>query len=101
MPCKCPVCGSDVISLDDKAAHRCVNQLSCPAQLKEGLKYFASSNGMDIKGLGDSLASKLVESGKVKTLSDIYTLKLSNWLTLDKVQDKTARNIMAEIEGSK
>ena len=101
MPCKCPVCGSAVIRLDDEAAHRCVNRLSCPAQLKESLKYFASRNGMDIKGLGDSLASKLVESGKVKMLTDIYTLKLSDWLSLEKVQDKTARNIMAEIEGSK
>ena len=101
MPSKCPVCGSAVIRLDDEAAHRCVNRLSCPAQLKEGLKYFASRNGMDIKGLGDSLASKLVESGKVKSLTDIYTLKLSDWLSLDKVQDKTARNIMAEIETSK
>ena len=101
MPSRCPVCGSPVIRLDDEAAHRCVNRLSCPAQLKEGLKYFASRNGMDIKGLGDSLASKLVESGKVRTLTDIYTLKLSDWLSLEKVQDKTARNIMAEIEGSK
>ena len=47
------------------------------------------------------MASKLVESGKVRTLTDIYTLKLSDWLSLEKVQDKTARNIMAEIEGSK
>ncbi|MBQ3458527.1 MAG: NAD-dependent DNA ligase LigA, partial [Synergistaceae bacterium] len=101
MPDKCPVCGSAVIRLDNEAAHRCVNRLSCPAQLKESLKYFASRSGMDIKGLGDSLASKLVESGKVKTLTDIYTLKLSDWLALDKVQDKTARNIMAEIEASK
>ena len=101
MPCKCPVCGSAVIRLDDEAAHRCVNRLSCPAQLKEGLKYFASRNGMDIKGLGDSLASKLVESGKVKTLTDIYTLELWDWLSLDKVQEKTARNIMAGLEASK
>ena len=101
MPYKCPACGSYVIRLDGEAAHRCVNRLSCPAQLKEALKYFASRNGMDIKGLGDSLASKLIDSGKVKSLTDIYTLKLRDWLSLDKVQDKTARNIMAEIEGSK
>ena len=101
MPDKCPVCGSAVIRLDNEAAHRCVNRLSCPAQLKESLKYFASRNGMDIKGLGDSLAGKLVESGKVKSLTDIYKLELRDWLILDKVQEKTARNIMAEIEASK
>ena len=101
MPDKCPVCGSAVIRLDNEAAHRCVNRLSCPAQLKESLKYFASRNGMDIKGLGYSLASKLVESGKVKSLTDIYKLELRDWLALDKVQEKTAHNIMAEIEASK
>ena len=101
MPRRCPVCGSDVIRLDNEVAHRCVNRLSCPAQLKESLKYFASRNGMDIKGLGDSLAGKLVDAGKVKTLTDIYKLELRDWLSLDKVQDKTARNIMAEIEKSK
>ena len=101
MPDKCPVCGSAVIRLDNEAAHRCVNRLSCPAQLRESLKYFASRNGMDIKGLGDSLASKLVESGKVKSLTDIYKLELRDWLSLDKVQEKTALNIMAEIEASK
>ena len=101
MASRCPVCGSAVIRLDDEAAHRCVNRLSCPAQLKESLKYFASRNGMDIKGLGDSLAGKLVESGKVKTLTDIYKLELRDWLALDKVQEKTARNIMKQIEVSK
>ena len=90
MPSHCPVCGSDVIRLDSEAA-----------QIKESLKYFASRNGMDIKGLGDSLTGKLVESGKVRTLTDVYNLELRDLLSLDKVQDKTARNIMAEIEKSK
>ncbi len=101
MPSRCSVYGSAVIRLDDEAAHRCVNRLSCPAQLKESLKYFASRNGMDIKGLGDSLASNLVESCKVRTLTDIYKLELRDWLSLDKVQEKTARNIMEQIEVSK
>ena len=101
MPNKCPVCGSDVIRIPGEAAHRCVNRLSCPAQLKESLKYFASRNGMDIKGLGNRLSVKLIESGKVRMLTDIYTLKLEDWLALDKVQEKTAHSIMAEIEASK
>ena len=101
MPERCPICGAEVIRLPDEAAHRCINRTSCPAQLKEALKYFASRNAMDIKGLGDSLASKLIDTGKIHSLLDIYRLEIGDWLSLDKVQEKTASNIMAGIEASK
>ena len=97
MPDRCPVCGSEVVRLPGEAAHRCINRASCPAQLIEGLRHFASREGMDIKGLGVSLATKLVETGKVKRLTDIYRLKLEDWLELDKVKEKTAQNIMTEL----
>ena len=67
----------------------------------EGLKYFASRDGMDIKGLGDSLAEKLINANKVRTITDIYRLKASDLLQLEKVKEKTANNIMAGIEASK
>ena len=101
MPSNCPVCESEVVRLPGEIAYRCTNRASCPAQLREGLKYFASRSGMNIKGLGDSLAAKLIESGLVKCLSDIYNLKISDWLTLDKIAQKSAENIMKEIESSK
>ena len=101
MPDRCPICGAEVIRLPDEAAHRCINRTSCPAQLKEALKYFASRNAMDIKGLGDSLASKLIDTGKIHSLLDIYRLRFEDFLLLDKVQEKTACNIMAGIEASK
>ena len=101
MPARCPICGAEVIRLPDEAAHRCVNTTSCPAQLKESLKHFASRDAMDIKGLGDSLAAKLIDADKIKSLLDIYRLRLEDWLSLDKVQKKTASNIMAGIEASK
>lgn len=101
MPSVCPACGSEVVKLADEAALRCPNRASCPAQLVEGLNYFASRDGMNIKGLGRTLAEKLIASGMIHRLSDIYTLKAEDWTKLDKIGTKTAANIMAELEASK
>lgn len=101
MPERCPACDSVVVRLLEEAAYRCPNRASCPAQLVEGLKYFASRQGMNIRGLGGKLAEKLIASGKVRTLSDIYTLSPEDWTTLDKIGTKTAENIIAELEASK
>ncbi|MBQ3653568.1 MAG: NAD-dependent DNA ligase LigA [Synergistaceae bacterium] len=101
MPSKCPACGSEVVKLPEEAALRCPNRASCPAQLAESLKYFASRDGMNIKGIGQSLAEKLIASGKIHSLSDIYTLTLEDWTSLDKIDAKTAENISAQLEASK
>ena len=101
MPEKCPACGSEVVRLPGEAALRCPNRASCPAQLVEGLRYFASREGMDIRGIGRVLAEKLISSGMVKRLSDIYTLSPKDWMTLDKVAEKSAENLTAQLEASK
>ena len=101
MPSRCPACDSMVVRLPDEAAYRCTNRASCPAQLVEGLRYFASRSGMNIKGIGKKLCEKLVASGKVRSLIDIYGLELSDWIELDKIADKTADNILSELEASK
>ncbi|MBQ7733376.1 MAG: NAD-dependent DNA ligase LigA [Synergistaceae bacterium] len=101
MPSHCPVCHSEIVRLPDEAAFRCPNRASCPAQLIESLRYFASRDGMNIKGLGKSLAAKLVDSGKVKALSDIYKLRLEDWVSLNKIKDKSAENIINELNASK
>lgn len=101
MPERCPACGSEIVRIDDEAAYRCPNRASCPAQLTESLNYFASRDGMNIKGIGRKLAEKLTASGKIHSLSDIYTLTAEDWMTLDKIADKTAHNLLAELEASK
>ena len=101
MPKKCPACGSEIVRIPGEVAYRCPNRASCPAQLKESIKYFASRDGMNIKGLGNRLASNLVDTGKVRILSDIYMLKYEDWITLDKVRDKMAQFILVELEASK
>ena len=101
MPERCPACNSLIVRLPNETAYRCPNRASCPAQLTESLKYFASRDGMNIKGIGRKLAEKLTASGKIHILSDIYTLTLEDWTTLDKIAEKSAGNILAELEASK
>lgn len=101
MPGKCPACDSEIVRIADEAAYRCPNRASCPAQLSESLKYFASRDGMNIKGIGRKLAEKLTASGKIYSLSDIYTLTAEDWMTLDKISTKSAKNLLAELESSK
>ena len=101
MPDKCPACGSEVMRLPGESALRCTNRASCPAQLAEGLKYFSSRGGMNIKGIGGSLSEKLIASGMIHTLSDIYTLTSEDWQKLDKIGSKSAQNIITQLEASK
>ncbi|MDZ7260919.1 MAG: NAD-dependent DNA ligase LigA, partial [candidate division KSB1 bacterium] len=100
LPDTCPVCGSRVIRLEGEAAHRCQN-LSCPAQLKERIKHFASKRAMDIDGLGDKLVDQLVDKGLVKDVADLYFLTKDQLANLERMADKSAQNILDAIEASK
>ena len=73
MPKNCPVCGAEVIRLVGEVAHRCPNR-SCPAQLKESIRHFASRDAMDIKGLGEKIIEQLVDRKLVSDFSDLYKL---------------------------
>ena len=101
MPKRCPACNSEIVRLPDEVAYRCPNRASCPAQLRETIKYFASRDGMNIKGIGSRLSVQLVESGLVKILSDIYELKVDDISRFSRMGEKLARKIISEIEQSK
>ncbi len=100
MPKSCPVCGSPVVRLEGEVAHRCVN-MSCPAVLKERIRHFASRDCMDIRGLGEKLVDQLVERGLVKSVSDLYRLRKEDLLSLERMGDKSAQNLLSAIERSK
>jgi DNA ligase (NAD+) len=100
MPQKCPVCGSDTLREEDSAYTRCTNA-SCPAQVKERILHFASRENANIDNIGDVLVDKLVSSGKVKTIADIYTLTKTDLLEFERMGDKLATKILANIEASK
>jgi DNA ligase (NAD+) len=100
MPEHCPVCGSSVYREEGEAAYRCVG-ISCPAQLKESLKFFGSRGAMDIEGLGEKLIDQLVERGMVKDLADIYGLTTEELSGLERMAKKSAENLRSALERSK
>ncbi len=101
MPTKCPVCGSEVIREEEEAAHRCMGGLVCSAQRMGALLHFASRHAMDIEGLGDKLVQQLVDKGLVKTVADLYKLKQDVLADLDRMAEKSAQNLLDQIEKSK
>ncbi|MDZ7266963.1 MAG: NAD-dependent DNA ligase LigA [candidate division KSB1 bacterium] len=99
-PKKCPVCGGQVVRLEGEAAHRCEN-INCPAQLKEGIRHFASKLAMNIDGLGEKLIDQLVDKGLVKSCADLYFLQPQQLAALERMAEKSAQNIMAAIDRSR
>src|SRR5258708_6296863 len=100
MPETCPVCGTKVVRAEGEADHRCVNA-NCPAKLRETILHFASRGVMNIDGMGDALVNQLTERGLVKNVADIYKLTKKDLLSLERFADKSAQNILDEIENSK
>lgn len=100
MPKVCPVCGSSVYREEGEAAYRCVG-LSCPAKLKESLKFFGSRGAMDIEGLGEKLIDQLVDRGWIKDIADLYSLKKGKLAGLERMAEKSAQNLINALEGSK
>jgi DNA ligase (NAD+) len=100
MPEKCPVCGTKVVRTEGEVDYRCVNA-NCPAKLRETILHFASRGVMNIDGMGDALVNQLTERGLVKNVADIYKLTKADLLSLERMGDKSAQNILDEIENSK
>lgn len=100
MPDSCPECGAPVFRAGGEVAFRCTG-LSCPAQLKERVKHFASKLAMDIDGLGEKLVDALVNQELVRSLDDLYYLSKEQLLTLERMADKSAQNILDALDRSK
>jgi len=99
-PKSCPACGGPVVKEEEFVALRCINP-SCPAQLKRLLLHFASRSAMDIRGLGEAVVDQLADTGRVKSIADIYTLDKSDLMKLDLFADKKAENLLSEIASSR
>ena len=99
-PTTCPVCHEKLEHLEDEVAIRCLNP-KCPAQLTEGMSHFVSRNAMNMSGIGPSIIKQLFEEGLVLDVADLYKLTLDQLLALDKIQQKSAENILEAIEQSK
>jgi DNA ligase (NAD+) len=99
-PSKCPICGSKTEKDPAGVYIRCVST-SCPAQLKEKLRYFAGRDQMDIENLGPALIEQLVDKGHVKDFSDLYKLDIFTMLSLERMAQKSAEKVLDGIEKSK
>ncbi len=98
MPTSCPVCGSAVERLEEEAATRCTGGLFCAAQRKQSLTHAAGRKALDIEGLGEKLVDQLVDSGRVKSLADLFTLSALELAAYERMGRKSAENLVAAID---
>ena len=96
-PTSCPICGSAVERLEDEAISRCTGGLFCPAQRKQSLTHAAGRKAMDIEGLGEKLVDQLVDSGRVKSLADLFSLQVAELAAYDRMGVKSAENLVKAI----
>ncbi len=100
MPSTCPVCSEPIVRPPGEAVHRCEN-LSCPARIKVNLRHFASRSAADIEGLGTKLIDQLVDRGLVHRITDLYRLDRDQLIKLDRLGERSADNLLRQIEQSK
>jgi DNA ligase (NAD+) len=100
IPDTCPVCDSEVVLSDDKKQAFCTGGMTCEAQLRERLKHYASREATDIEGLGDKRAEQLIDAGLIEDISDLYEIEKEELLQLERYADKSAQNLIDEIEAS-
>ncbi|WP_241073847.1 NAD-dependent DNA ligase LigA [Achromobacter insuavis] len=98
MPKACPVCGSAIERLEDETIARCTGGLFCAAQRKQTLWHAASRKALDIEGLGEKLVEQLVDSGRVKSLADLFSLRPLELVGLDRMGQKSADNLVEAID---
>ncbi len=99
-PKQCPVCEADVLRPEGEAVTRCTNP-DCPAKIKARIGYFAMRKAMDIEGLGSVLIETLVDKGLVKNVADLYTLDVETLAEFERMAEKSASNVINQIEASK
>ena len=101
MPTHCPVCGSLAVREPGEAAVRCPAGLSCKAQRKQAFLHFAQRKAMDIEGLGEKIVDQLVDGGHVSTLADLYRLDVDTLSLLERMAQKSAQNLVDQIDRSR
>lgn len=101
VPKVCPACGAAIERADNEAIIRCSAPSTCGAQQKELIKHFASRKAMDVDGLGDKLVEQLVDEGLLKNAADLYQLKLDSLISLERMAEKSASNLLKALDKSK
>lgn len=100
MPDNCPACDQPLVKFGGEVKWRCVNQ-KCPPQVRERIIHFASRDAMDIEGLGEAVVDQLVDAGLISSYADLYKLGLEDLMPLERMAEKSAKNLLRAIEASK
>ncbi len=100
-PSHCPDCGSELYRDPEQAVTRCTNSLSCSAQLRAGVRHFASRGAMDVDGLGTKLVDQLVDRKLVQRVSDLFRLTRGQLVSLERMGSQSADNLLRALEVSK
>ena len=98
VPTQCPVCGSAIERLEDEAISRCTGGLFCAAQRKQSLTHAAGRKALDIEGLGEKLVDQLVDSGRIKSLADLFSLRVEELALYERMGRKSAENLVAALD---
>lgn len=98
---RCPECGTELVKYEGESRHYCPNSSSCPPQIVGRIVHFISRKAMNIEGLGDETVQLLYDNGLVHDISDLYTLKRADLVRLPRLGEKSADNILRNIEASK
>ncbi len=101
MPATCPVCGSPVERRAGEAVSRCTGGAACPAQVLERLIHFGSRDALDIEGVGPKLLQQMLDRDLIRDPGDLFTLTKAQVLTLERMADKSADNVIAAIARSR
>ena len=101
MPNSCPACGTPAVREAEEAVSRCPAGLTCGAQRKQAFLHFAQRRAMDIEGLGEKIVDQLVEKNLVNSIADLYELTIDRLAALDRMAEKSASNLIAQIDASR
>ena len=100
-PLYCPSCGAKLVESAGEVNLYCPNHLACPAQIKAKIEYWVSKDCMDIDGIGDNIVAQLVNKQMIKTPADLYKLTVDDFMKLDLIAEKSAQNLIDEMNKSK
>lgn len=101
IPLHCPACNTILVRQEGEANHYCPNDLGCPPQIRGRVEHFISRKALDILGLGEETVNLLVSQGLIHTVADLYKLTYNQLLSLERMADKSAQNLLQSIEDSK
>lgn len=101
LPERCPVCGSEVVRLEDEAVARCMGGLICPAQRKQSIRHFVSRHAMNVDGFGTKIIDQLVDKGIVSTAADLFALTAEQLEELERMGEKSAKKRIEALERAK